>query len=133
MGNNGSFGLQVEIEKIAMPADSRPKSLASKLGKVIDSYSFGLGQSSKLLLTSAYLNYAEGSRIKVSDQLNHMRTNLLKIVFVNDHVQVIEPEINLLSFFQKTTDSKKYNKIYSVVPSVQPVRSPHAVRGAQVR
>jgi len=41
---------------------------------------------------------------------------------VNDHVQVIEPEINLLSFFQKAQDSKKYSKVYTVVPVAQPVR-----------
>lgn len=49
MGNNGSFGLQVEVEKVAMPADSGPKSLANRQGRVIESYSFGVGQSSSLL------------------------------------------------------------------------------------
>ena len=49
MGNNGSFGLQVEVQKVEMPANSGPKSLANRLGKVADSYSFGVGQSSSLL------------------------------------------------------------------------------------
>ena len=46
MGNTGSYGLQVDIQKIEIPPNSPPKSLANKNGKVLDSYTFGLSQSS---------------------------------------------------------------------------------------
>jgi hypothetical protein len=49
MGNNGSFGLQVEVERVAMPDGCGPKALASRNGKVVEAYSFGVGQSSSLL------------------------------------------------------------------------------------
>ena len=59
--------------------------------------------------------------MKVSDQLNHTRINLMKIAFVKDNVQIGEPEINLLSFFEKTDEQKKYSKIYLIAPSSEPV------------
>ena len=91
-----------------MPPGSGPSHLADKRAPVIESYSFGLSSSS-------YLNYREGGRIKISDQLNHHRANLMKIVFAAESVQVIEPEVDLLSFFQK--DDGKYGRIYNIVPS----------------
>lgn len=57
----------------------------------------------------------------MSDQLNHTKTNLLKIAFVEDIVNFTEPELSLLSFFEKTEQQKKYSKIYLVAPSVEPV------------
>lgn len=108
MGNSGANGLQVEVQKVAMPASSELFQLADKRSPIVDSYAYGL-------TTSSYLNYREGGRIKVSDQLNHHRANLMKVVFVGDSVQVIEPEVDLLSFFQK--EDCKYGRIYTIVQS----------------
>lgn len=116
MGNTGTYGLHVEVERIATTEKNNSKCLPSKHSKVLDKYSFGVGQST-------YLNFEEGGRVKVSDQLNHNRVNLLKIAFVKEEVNISEPENNLLSFFQKSAFHKKYSKIYSVVSSTAPVGS----------
>jgi len=122
MGNSGSYGLQVDVQRVAVNNKENSRALANKNSKVIDSYSFGVSQSCTVRLTLAYLNFAEGSRIKISDQLNHTRINLLKIAFVKDSVQISEPEMNLLSFFQpKSSDQKRYSKVYNVVSSSSPV------------
>jgi hypothetical protein len=96
-----------------MTDGDQPRALAKKQDKVIDSYSFGIS-------SSAYLNMCEGGRVKVSDQLNHTRINLMKIAFVQDSVQIGEPEVTLLSFFEKTEEQKKYSKIYMIAPSSEP-------------
>ena len=106
MGNSGANALQVEVQKVQMPHGSGRLDLASKSAAVTDSYSFGVSSSS-------YLNYREGGRIKMSDQLNHHRANLMKIAFVGGSAQVIEPEVELLSFFQK--DGGKYGRIYNII------------------
>lgn len=108
MGNSGTNALQVDVQKVQMPPVFGSNHLADKRAPVIESYSFGLSSSS-------YLNYREGGRIKISDQLNHHRANLMKIVFAGETVQVIEPEVELLSFFQK--GDGKYGRIYNIVPS----------------
>jgi hypothetical protein len=121
MGNSGSYGLQIDVQKVSMADSPDPRALAKKHDKVIDSYSFGISSSGRLDYYEAYLNLNEGGRVKVSDQLNHTRTNLLKIAFVKDIVNISDPEVNLLSFFEKTDQQRKYSKVYMVAPSVEPV------------
>lgn len=121
MGNSGSYGLQIDVQKVALAEPGNPRALASKQDKIIDSYSFGISSSGSDYSSPAYLNMGESGRVKVSDQLNHTRVNLLKIAFVKDMVHIGEPELNLLSFFEKTDEQKKYSKIYMVASSAEPV------------
>lgn len=76
---------------------------------------------------------SEGGRVKVSDQLNHTRTNLMKIAFLQDSVQISEPELHLLSFFRDSAPlhHRLYSKVYLVVPTTDPVVSPH--QGEELR
>ena len=45
----------------------------------------------------------------------------MKIAFVQDQVHITEPEINLLNFFKESEEQKAYTKLYTVVPTSDPV------------
>lgn len=52
MGNSGSYGLQIEVQKLAMTESDHPRAIANKQDKVVDTYSFGISSSGKLPLIS---------------------------------------------------------------------------------
>ena len=45
MGNSGSYGLQIEVQKLALTDEGNNRAIAKKQDKVIDSYSFGISSS----------------------------------------------------------------------------------------
>ena len=45
MGNSGSYGLQIDVQKLAITDDGNPNAVAKKQDKVIDTYSFGISSS----------------------------------------------------------------------------------------
>lgn len=51
MGNSGSYGLQIDVQKVAMAESPDRRAIAKKQDKVIDSYSFGISSSGMLLMT----------------------------------------------------------------------------------
>lgn len=47
MGNSGSYGVHIDVQRLALENENDPKALAHKNAKVLDSYSFGVQQSGK--------------------------------------------------------------------------------------
>lgn len=45
MGNSGSYGLQIDVQRVAMDDTHDPRAVAQKKNKVMDSYSFGISSS----------------------------------------------------------------------------------------
>ena len=48
MGNSGSYGVHIDVQRLALANSDDSKALANKNAKVLDSYSFGVQQSGKV-------------------------------------------------------------------------------------